>query len=85
MKFKVGDKVRIVKNVWRCPKVALVEVGIGEVHEIVACYPGERYPYALDAYYSYTWCDEELELVSRELTIEEVEREYGIKIKFERV
>ena len=62
MKFKIGDKVRIVKNVWfggECED----PMGIGEVHTIINCNKLDNYPYTLDAYIGYTWCDDELELV----------------------
>lgn len=63
MKFKVGDKVRIVKNVWDYSIHPHEDIGIGEVHTIVECRPGYKYAYYLDAYPIYSWCDEELELV----------------------
>lgn len=63
-KFKVGDKVRIVKNVWldgsnRDP------VGIGEICTIRACNPTSPYPYHMDRYYGWAWRDDELELVEQ--------------------
>lgn len=63
MKFKVGDKVRIVKNVWNTP-VHRSDVGIGEIHTIkrIEEWMG-RYPYVLDAHLGFNWCEDELELV----------------------
>jgi hypothetical protein len=65
MKFKVGDKVRIVKCVYpdgdnRKP------IGIGEVHTIISCDNFCKYPYLLDAHKELLWCDEELELVPQD-------------------
>ena len=62
-KFKIGDKVRIVKNIWS-DNAHHSSVGVGEVHTIINCYPCARYPYRLDKYFGYSWCDEELELVT---------------------
>ena len=65
MKFKVGDKVRIVKNVWEYTHFAPgIDIGIGEVHTIIDIDAwNKKYPYKLDAYCDYTWREDELELV----------------------
>ena len=65
MKFKVGDKVRIVKNVWEYGGNHPI-IGINEVHTITKVYFGEKYPYLLDVYRDYTWMDKELELVEND-------------------
>jgi hypothetical protein len=66
MKFKVGDKVRIVNNVWE-RSIHDTGIGIGEVHTIVGIWKNySRYPYLLDGYPYLGWCDSELELVNND-------------------
>lgn len=64
MKFKVGDKVRVVKNVWECDHE---DVCIGEVHTIVEVDEYREYPYRVDKT-KWLFCDEELELVQSKFT-----------------
>lgn len=63
MKFKVGDKVRIVKNNW-ADGITRPSIGINEVHTIVEFSGITKNPYILDKYKNLCWNDEELELVS---------------------
>jgi hypothetical protein len=64
MKFKIGDKVRIVKCIWATnPRK---EFGIGEVHTITRVNDWCSYPYVLDSYGDWSWRDEELELVKED-------------------
>lgn len=60
MKFNVGDKVRIVKNVWSFENNHS-DIGIGEVHTITGCYSWGKYTYTLSGLVGLKWCDEELE------------------------
>lgn len=62
LKFKIGDRVRIVKNIWMPPNPG-EDVGIGEVRTITNVYPNRKYPYELNGDWFYGWCDEELERV----------------------
>ena len=65
MKFKIGDKVRIVKNIWDTT-FKREDVGIGEVHTVIGVFPYLRYPYALDGLTLYQWHEDELELVNND-------------------
>lgn len=61
MKYKVGDKVRIVKNVWGY--ASRKPIGIGDICVITECNEEYGYPYSLDKHTHLLWCDEELELM----------------------
>lgn len=68
MKFKIGDKVRIVKNIWDTT-FKREDVGIGEVHTVIGVFPYLRYPYALDGLTLYQWHEDELELVNNDKVV----------------
>jgi hypothetical protein len=60
MKFKIGDKVRVVKTIssWEKKKEHL-----GKVYTIAGIYENHDYPYSFRECTNFDWCDEELELV----------------------
>lgn len=61
MKFKVGDKVKIIRNnngSERC---------VGETHKIIESFERWCYPYTLDGTGATRWCDDELELVKSKM------------------
>lgn len=63
MKFKIGDKVRVVKiNV---PHSQLLSHLIGNVFTIKNVFKEREYPYQLKEYDACNWCDDELELADR--------------------
>lgn len=81
MKYKIGDKVRIVNNVWPYNHFGS-NIGIGNVHTIIGIDEwNKKYPYMLDAYIEYTWCEEELELVEDNKVFTKADLKNGDVIK----
>lgn len=60
MKFKIGDRVRVVKRA-EMSNMKLKDKYIGEVFTILECFENLTYSYTLGN--GLYWCDEELELV----------------------
>ena len=60
MKFKIGDKVRVIKV--NAPHSQLLSNLVGNVFTIKNVFKEREYPYQLREYDACNWCDDELEL-----------------------
>lgn len=77
MKFKLGDKVRIVKN------DSNADIGIGDVYTITeCCSTPRRYPYKLNKYCNLLWSDDELELVEDEKVFTKKDLKDGMVVEY---
>lgn len=81
MKFKIGDKVRVVKV--NAPFTDIQKDCIGKVFTIEDVCKESIYPYALKGYNRCAWCNEELELVEPALAFTKSDLKDGMVVEFQ--